>query len=175
MFYVTRVWSHYYTISKTRTLIIETQSDSDQDDLEEIVHDPEGDIWKDKLVVDQTTTLGCLSSMHQPSIDYAGEYTCRFSVGRCALAQPKKSDDSRRSTIFQTLTKISDKNYRVIINSGSYANVGASNMVTKFLLKVVPHPQPYKVPKVNSVSIALKDDVSSRSNFPLIWIKFDVM
>ena len=46
--------------SKTRTLIIETQSDSDQDDLEEIVHDPEGDIWKDKLVVDQTTTLGCL-------------------------------------------------------------------------------------------------------------------
>ena len=29
--------------SKSRTLIIETQSDSDQDDLDEIVHDPEGD------------------------------------------------------------------------------------------------------------------------------------
>ena len=27
--------------SKTRTLIIETQSDSDHDDLEEIIHDPE--------------------------------------------------------------------------------------------------------------------------------------
>jgi len=30
--------------SKSRTLIIETQSDSDQDDLDEIVHDPEGDV-----------------------------------------------------------------------------------------------------------------------------------
>ena len=29
---------------KSRTLIIETQSDSDQDDLDEIVHDPEGDV-----------------------------------------------------------------------------------------------------------------------------------
>jgi len=30
--------------SKSRTLIIETQSDSDQDDLDEIVHDPKGDV-----------------------------------------------------------------------------------------------------------------------------------
>ena len=91
-----------------------------------------------------------------PSIDDVDGITCWLSAMKCSLAQPKKSDDSRRSTIFQTLTKISDKNYRVIINSGSYVNVGASNMVTKFLLKVVPHPQPYKVPKVNSVSIDVK-------------------
>ena len=26
--------------------------DSDQNDLEEIVHDPEGDVWKDELIVD---------------------------------------------------------------------------------------------------------------------------
>ena len=39
-------------LSKIRTLIIETQSDSDRDDLKEIVYDPEVDIWKDELVVD---------------------------------------------------------------------------------------------------------------------------
>jgi len=54
--------------SKARTLIIETQSDSDQDDLEEEVHDPEGDTWED-FDVDQAATLGCLLSMHPSSID----------------------------------------------------------------------------------------------------------
>jgi len=38
--------------SKSRTLIIETQSDSDQDDLDEIVHNPEGDAWEDDFDVD---------------------------------------------------------------------------------------------------------------------------
>ena len=55
-------------MSKTRTLIIETQPNSDQDDLEDIVLDPEGDVWEDELV-DQATTLECLLSMHPLSID----------------------------------------------------------------------------------------------------------
>ena len=67
-------------------MIIETQSDNDHDDLEEIVYDPKGDIWKDKLVVDQATTLGCLLSMHRPSIDDVDMITRRLSVVRCALA-----------------------------------------------------------------------------------------
>jgi len=117
--------------SKTRTLIIETQSDNYYDDLEESGHDPEGDVWEDELVVDQATTLVYLSSMHPPSIDNVNEITCRLSVVWCTLAQPKKSDDWRRSTIFQTLTKISDKNYQIIIDSESCVNIVALNMVTK--------------------------------------------
>ena len=83
--------------------------------------------------------------MHPPSIDDVDGITCRLSVVRCALAQPKESDDCRRSTIFQTLTAISDKSCRVIIDSESCVNAVASNMVTKVLLKVVPYPQSYKV------------------------------
>jgi len=74
-------------------LIIETQSNSDQDDLEVIVHDPEGDIWNDELVVDHVTTLGCLLSMHSLSIDDVDGITCQLSVARCTFAQPKESDD----------------------------------------------------------------------------------
>ena len=48
-------------LSKTRTLIIETQSEGNKDDLEKIVHDLEGDVWEDELV-DQATTLRCLLS-----------------------------------------------------------------------------------------------------------------
>ena len=40
--------------SKTKTLIIETQLDSYQDHLEEVAYDPEGDVWEDELVVNQT-------------------------------------------------------------------------------------------------------------------------
>ena len=69
-----------------KNLIIETQSNNDQDDLEEIVHDPEGDVWKDELIVDQVITLGCLSRMYPPSIDDVNGITRRLSVVRCALA-----------------------------------------------------------------------------------------
>jgi len=67
------------------------------------------------------------SSMHSPSINDVDVITCWLSVVRCALALPKESDNWRRSTIFQTLTKISDKNYRVKICS-SWINVIDANM-----------------------------------------------
>ena len=58
------------------------------------------------------------------------------------------------------LTKISDKNCRVIIDSESCVNVVTSNMVTKFGLNVVPHPQPYSV-LGDPASIDVKKDVLS--------------
>jgi len=66
----------------------------------------------------------------------------------------------RQSTIFQTLTKVSDKICQVIIDSGSCVNAVTSNM-TKFELKPVPYRQPYKVSWVNSVSIDVEEDVFS--------------
>ena len=44
-----------------------------------------------------------------------------------------------------------------IIDSRSCVNVVASNMVTKFELKIVLHPQPYRVSWVNSASIDIKE------------------
>ena len=79
--------------SKTRILIIETQPESDQDDLKEIAHDPERDVWDDKHVVDQATSFRCLSGVQATSIDDGDGITHWFSVMRCTLAQPKESDD----------------------------------------------------------------------------------
>jgi len=122
-------------------LIIKTQSVNDPDDLEEIVYDPEGDVWDDKLVADHATTLGYLASMRPPSIDVDG-ITCQLSVVRCTLAQPKDSHDRHRSTIFRTLTKIMTF-FWVIIDSESCVNAVTANMVTKFGLKAVPYPKSY--------------------------------
>jgi len=68
-------------------LIIETQSNNDQDDLEEVVHDPEGDTWEDDFDVDQAVTLGFLLNMHPPSIDDVNRITSCLSVLKCTLNQ----------------------------------------------------------------------------------------
>ena len=95
--------------SKSRTLIIETQSNNYQDDLDEIVHNPKRDAWED-FDVDRTASLGCVLSMRPPSIDDVDKIIRHLNVVRCALAQPKESDDWRRTLIFQTLQKLSGYN-----------------------------------------------------------------
>ena len=66
-------------------MLIETHSDCDQDDLEEIIHDLEGDTWEDDFDVDQGDTLGCVLSMHPGSIDDVDGVTRRLSVVRRRL------------------------------------------------------------------------------------------
>jgi len=73
-------------------LIIETQADSDQDDLDEIIYELE-DVWEDDFNVDQTITLGYVLSMHSPSFNDVGKITRHLNVARCALAKPKENDD----------------------------------------------------------------------------------
>ena len=114
----------------SRTLIVEAQSNGDQDDLDEIVHNPEGDAWEDDFDIEQAITFGCILDMTPPSTVNVDMITRHLSVVRCALAQPKENDDWCRSSIFQTLTKIGDKNCQVIIDSGSYVYAVASSMIT---------------------------------------------
>ena len=76
--------------SKAKILIIESHPDGDQDDLDEILHDPEGDAWEDDFNVDQAATLGCALSMHPSSIDDVDKITRHLSVVRCACLNPRK-------------------------------------------------------------------------------------
>jgi len=94
----------------------------------EIVHNPEGDTWEDEFVVD--ITLGCLWSKHPPVIDEVDGIPRHLDVVRYTLTQPKESDDWRRSSIFQTLSKISGENCWVIVDNESYINVVTSSMVS---------------------------------------------
>ena len=74
-------------------MIIETQSDSDQDDLDEIVHHPEGDVWEDDFDVHQAATLGYVLSMHSLSVDDIDKIIRHLNVVRYALAKLKENDD----------------------------------------------------------------------------------
>ena len=76
---------------------------------------------------------------------------------RCALAKQRDIDDWQRSAIFQTYTKCGDKTCKVIINSGSCINAVSSNVVSHLGLKLIPHPNPYKVSWVDTSSIAIKE------------------
>ncbi|KAL0905783.1 hypothetical protein M5K25_024221 [Dendrobium thyrsiflorum] len=75
---------------------------------------------------------------------FCEENTVDLQVVRCALSQPKPSDDWRRTSIFHTFTKIGDKNCKVIVDSGSCINAVSSAMVATLHLKTTPHPNPYK-------------------------------
>ena len=73
--------------------------------------------------------MGYVLNMHSPSVDDVDKIIHHLNVIRCTLAKPKENDDWRRTLIFQTLTKIGGKNYRVVIDSGSCVNAVALGMV----------------------------------------------
>lgn len=64
-------------------------------------------------------------------------------VVRCTLALQEANDDWRRTVIFHTYWKCSDKNCKVIINDGSCTNVVSSKVVSHLVVSPEPHPQPY--------------------------------
>jgi len=92
-----------------------------------------------------------------PSLDQT-----QLGVVRCTLAQPEQSNDRRKIVIFQTCTKIDNKNCKVI-DSGSCINAVASNLITTLGMKPVKHPNPYKVTWIDTMSI----DVQKRCQIPI--------
>jgi len=87
-------------------------------------------------------------------------------VARCAFSQSEEKDDWRRTTIFHTYTKIEGKNWKVFMDSKSCVNAVSSKMIEKVDLKVIPHPNPYKVLWINFTTLDVKQC--------LIPIEFDV-
>jgi len=81
----------------------------------------------------------------------------RINVIRCTLTQHNETDDWCRTTIFHTWMKIDDKNYKIIVDSGSCINAVSSKLVSMIGLEAVPHPCPYKVSWVNTTSIEVNE------------------
>ena len=138
--------------------------------LEEIVHDPEGDVWEDELVIDQITTLGCFLSMHPPSIDDVDRMTRWLTIVRFSLS-PRR-DDWRWTTIFKTLNKISDKNGRIIIDSESCINRFGWLNLDWMLVSILNHIKWFGW---TMCPLTLKKDVLSWSNLQTTRTKFSVM
>uniref|UniRef100_A0A2N9EPA1 Chromo domain-containing protein n=1 Tax=Fagus sylvatica TaxID=28930 RepID=A0A2N9EPA1_FAGSY len=132
----------------TRTQCFKCQEEVYEPECLEDLDDYEGD----------TKCLGCIRviSPHASLPEDATDGP-RLIVVRCALTLPKESEDWRRSNIFHTYVKCGSTNCKVIIDSGSCINAVSSSLVTRLGVKLIPHPNPYKVSWVDTSSIDIKE------------------
>jgi hypothetical protein len=152
-------FGHVASKCPSKTLLIQ-EEDGKEDNMEELVYDPnlegiqdDGEEWED-----EPSYLGCIRAISPHTVIFEDHPDVpRVNVVRCALAQPRDNTDWRRCAIFQTYTKCGDKTCRVIIDSGSCINAVSSTLVSRLGLKLVPHPNPYKVSWVDTTSIPIKE------------------
>ena len=95
----------------------------------------------------------------------------QLGVVRCTLAQPEPLNDWRRTVIFQTCTKIENKSYKVLLDSGSCINTVASKLITTLGMRPVKHPNPYKVTCIDATSI----DDQKRCQIPIQFATSQIM
>jgi hypothetical protein len=107
---------------------------------------------------DESNLLGYVRSiLTQIEQDFVGWETTQLNVVRCALIQPKGTEDWRRTTIFYTYIKYGDKGCKIIKDYGNCINALSSSSVSCLSLKFVPHPKPYNMSWVNDKSITIKE------------------
>ena len=126
-----------------------------EDDGEVIVHQQD---YNSDASVEEYEFNGCIRTVKMTSLPPSVGRT-QLGVVRCT-AQPEPLNDWRRTAIFQTCTKIDNKNCKVIVDSGSCINAVASKLVTTLGMRPMKHPNPYKVTWIDVTSI----DVQERSN-----------
>ena len=150
---------HILARCPSKTLVIQ-EDDEKVKDVEELVYDPNVEEIQDVEAEweDDPSYLTCIRAISPQVNDFKDIFGVpRVNVVRCALVEQRDTDDWRRSAIFQTYTKCGDKTCKVIIDSGSCINVVSSNVVSHLGLKLIPHPNPYKVSWVDTSSIAIKE------------------
>ncbi|KAK8942514.1 hypothetical protein KSP39_PZI008914 [Platanthera zijinensis] len=79
----------------------------------------------------------------------------QLAVVRCMLTTPQTDEDWKRTTIFITITKIGENTCKIIIDSGSCMNVVSSIALIRLNLTIEPHPRPYKVAWIYTMSISV--------------------
>jgi hypothetical protein len=159
-------FGHIAAQCPNRTIFI--AEDEHEDDLEEEVYEPESLEDLDDYEGDRKC-LGCirLISPHGNLLEDATNVP-RLIVVKCALTLPKESEDWRRSNIFHTYVKCGSTNCKVIIDSGSCINAVSSSLVTHLGVKLIPHPNPYKVSWVDTSST----DIKERCLFPIQFMSY---
>jgi len=86
-------------------------------------------------------------------------------VVRRVPSQLAKKDDWRKSATFHMFTKFGDKNYKVIVDSGSYINAILFRLCEHLGLEVVPHPHLFKVSWIDSTILEVKQQYLVSVNF----------
>jgi hypothetical protein len=80
---------------------------------------------------------------------------CEFEIGDALVVtqilsvQVKEAENGQRHNLFQTRAKVEDEVCKVNIDGGSCHNLASKEMVEKLGLKLLRHPHPYHVQRLN--------------------------
>jgi len=70
-------------------------------------------------------------------------------VRRLLESQSCDLTQTQRENIFYTRCKVLNKNYSLIVDSGSCCNFRSTRLVSKLSLTIISHPKPYKLKWLN--------------------------
>jgi len=158
--FVSQGFGHISSNCPNKALFINDQEDMGEDDncndkLYELNPDDFQDLNDEEGESNLLEYVRSIST--QIEQDFVGWEIIRLNVVRCALTQPKETEDWRRTVIFYTYIKCEDKGCKIIIDSGSYINVVFLGSISHLGLKLVPHPKLYSVSWVNDTFILIKE------------------
>ncbi|XP_038985543.1 uncharacterized protein LOC120111737 [Phoenix dactylifera] len=151
-------FGHVASQCANQTLVIDAHEQKDDiDNLEEQIYEPNLDDIQDveDEPEEESHTLGCIRPTPQIIAHEPDRST--MNVVRCAITQPKETDDWRRTSIFHTYIKCGEKDCKVIIDSGSCINAISSSIVARLGLTPMSQPQPYKVSWIDTSSIHIEE------------------
>ena len=97
-----------------------------------------------------------------------------MGVVRCSHTVVRDEDWCRFS-VFHTYITHEEKNYKLMIDVGSCANIITKTALEKMGLKAEPHPHPYNVNWVDKITRLLPSVVRSLSTCLAMRIMFGVM
>ena len=95
-------------------------------------------------IVDPLNYFGDEDDLHEDCDDDA----C-VGVVRCVLSIIVDNDNWKRTSIFHTVIQSGNKKCKLVIDGGSLMNVVSKDAVKLLNLKVEPHPNPFRLARVN--------------------------
>ena len=123
-------YGHIAAQCPSRNLLVRG-TDSDDDGLETVVSEPVGSAYDtDEDVRDSSAQLGVIRCLHMVVRD----------------------EDWRRSSVFHTYVTHEEKNYKLIIDGGSCANIIVKTTLEKTGLKAEPHSHLYNMTWVDKTT-----------------------
>ena len=95
-------------------------------------------------IVDPLDYFGDEDDLHEDCDDNV----C-VGVVRCVLSKTVDNDNWKCTSIFHSIIKSGDEKCKLVIDGGSSMNVVSKDVVKLLNLKVEPHPNPFRVARVN--------------------------
>jgi len=137
-------YGHFAYRCPTRSLLLNEVHDDKDHEFKEVVHDPTRDFTDvEEDLKEYGTHLNVITCLHATS----------------------REDDWHKSSVFHTYFGHEGKNYKVMIDGGSYVNIISTTAVGKMSLKAEPHHNHTMSLKLIRTSSELPSVVASLFSF----------